>query len=55
MDCFYDYDGVVRLPYGGSTAEVVTHWAEMPVLPGTDMRHMAGDSVGPALRAVGID
>jgi hypothetical protein len=55
MDCFYDADGIVRLPYGGPTAEVVTHWAEMPVLPGTAVRHMTGDDVGAALRAVGID
>jgi hypothetical protein len=55
MDCFYDSDGIVRLPLGGSTAEVVTHWAEMPVLPGTDVRHITGDEVDPALRAVAIE
>ncbi|WP_329392919.1 amine oxidase [Streptomyces lydicus] len=33
-DCFVDSDGVVRLPHGLPSAETVTHWAELPTLPG---------------------
>lgn len=33
-DCFVDSDGIVRLPYGLASAETVTHWAELPTLPG---------------------
>jgi hypothetical protein len=51
-NCFFDSDAVVRLPVGGSTEEVVTHWAAMPNLPGTNTWRLIGDGVGPALRAV---
>ncbi len=51
-DCFVDSDGVVRRPLGGSTDELVTHWAELPNLPGADVSQIIGDGVRPALRAV---
>ncbi|MFJ8934348.1 AQJ64_40280 family protein [Streptomyces sp. NPDC102365] len=52
-NCFYDSDGVVRFPINGpSSEEVVTHWAEMPNLPGTDVERILGGGVGPAIRAV---
>lgn len=52
-NCFYDADGVVRFPLAGPTCEeVVTHWALMPNLPGTDARRVSGDGVRPAVRAV---
>lgn len=55
-NCFYDSDGVVRLP-GDTPAdgEVVTHWAEMPTLPGTNVARIFGDDVRPALRAAASD
>jgi hypothetical protein len=33
-DCFVDFDGIIRLPYGRPSAESVTHWAYLPTLPG---------------------
>jgi hypothetical protein len=54
-NCFFDSDGVVRLPVGGTTDEVVTHWTEMPNLPGADTNRIIGDGVRPALRAVSVD
>jgi len=52
-NCFYDSDGVIRFPVGRPTdEEVVTHWAEMPNLPGLDVQRVFGDDVRPALRAV---
>jgi hypothetical protein len=53
-NCFYDSDGVIRFPVGRPTdgEEVVTHWTEMPTLPGTNARRIIGDDVRPALRAV---
>ncbi|MFE2499079.1 AQJ64_40280 family protein [Streptomyces scopuliridis] len=33
-ESFVDSDGIVRLPYGLTCAETVTHWAELPTLPG---------------------
>jgi len=51
-NCFYDSDGVVRLPVGRPTDdEIVTHWAEMPDLPGTNTQRIFGDDVHLALRA----
>ncbi|PJN35802.1 amine oxidase [Streptomyces sp. CB02959] len=38
-DCFVESDGVVRLPYGLASVETVTHWAELPTLPG-GMTHL---------------
>jgi hypothetical protein len=49
-DCFVDSDGIVRLPYGQASAETVTHWAELPTLPG-GMTHMVlGEDAQTALR-----
>jgi hypothetical protein len=53
-DCFVDADEVVRHPHGGSTDEVVTHWAELPDLPGTDVSRIIGGEVRSALRAVSV-
>jgi hypothetical protein len=49
-DCFVDSDGIVRLPYGLTSAETVTHWAELPTLPGGMTHAVLGDDVRPALR-----
>ena len=50
-DCFVDSDGVVRLPYGLGSAETVTHWAELPTLPGEmTTRAVLGEGVQAALR-----
>jgi hypothetical protein len=50
-NCFVDADYVVRDPLGGSTDELVTHWAYLPTLPGTDVHRLLGDDVQPAIRA----
>jgi hypothetical protein len=51
-NCFYDSDDVIRFPVGRPTdGEVVTHWATMPNLPGTNARRILGEDVRPALRA----
>ncbi|KAA6224000.1 amine oxidase [Streptomyces albofaciens JCM 4342] len=51
-DCFVDSDRVVRLPYGRGRpcAEPVTHWAELPALPGMTVHHVLGDGVEAALQ-----
>jgi len=50
-DCFVDSDGVVRLPYGLGSAEAVTHWAELPTLPGgMATRAVLGEGVQAALQ-----
>ncbi|SHM79446.1 AQJ64_40280 family protein [Streptomyces yunnanensis] len=49
-DCFVDSDGVVRLPYGLASDETVTHWAELPTLPGGMTRLVLGEGVQPALQ-----
>lgn len=50
-DCFVDSDGVVRLPYGLDSAETVTHWAELPTLPGEmTTRAVLGEGVQAALQ-----
>ncbi|TDC70600.1 AQJ64_40280 family protein [Streptomyces hainanensis] len=49
-DCFVDSDGVVRLPYGLASAETVTHWTELPVLPGGTTHVALGEDVRSALR-----
>ncbi|MFC9739979.1 AQJ64_40280 family protein [Streptomyces noursei] len=49
-DCFVDSDGIVRLPHGLASAETVTHWAELPVLPGQQTHIALGGDVQPALR-----
>ncbi|MFE7583568.1 AQJ64_40280 family protein [Streptomyces gardneri] len=49
-DCFVDSDGVVRLPYGLASAETVTHWAELPTLPGRMTHAVLGEDVPSALR-----
>ncbi|MCX4811413.1 amine oxidase [Streptomyces sp. NBC_01239] len=51
-DCFVDSDGVVRLPYGLDSAETVTHWAELPTLPGgLTARAVLGEGVPAALHS----
>ncbi|MFV2175523.1 AQJ64_40280 family protein [Actinomadura sp. LOL_016] len=42
-DCFVDSDDVVRLPYGRDCDEPITHWAELPTLPGTTEHHLMGE------------
>ncbi|MGW9497829.1 AQJ64_40280 family protein [Streptomyces prasinus] len=49
-DCFVDSDGIVRLPYGLAGEETVTHWAELPVLPGGTTHMVFGEDVQAALR-----
>lgn len=49
-DCFVDSDGVVRLPHGRAGSETVTHWAELPALPGRKTHILLGEDVPPALR-----
>ena len=52
-DCFVDSDRVVRLPYGpaGAETETVTHWAELPTLPGgLTTRAVLGTDVPAALQ-----
>ena len=50
-DCFVDSDGVVRLAYGLGSAETVTHWAELPTLPGEmTTRAVLGEGVQAALQ-----
>lgn len=48
--CFVDSDEVVRFPYDRDSDDSVTHWAELPTLPGTDTHFLGGQDVGPALR-----
>ena len=47
-DCFVDSDSVVRFASG--SAEVVTHWAELPSLPGLTVHRTLGDDARTALR-----
>ncbi|OKJ25184.1 AQJ64_40280 family protein [Streptomyces sp. CB01580] len=49
-DCFVDSDGVVRLPYGQDSDETVTHWAELPTLPGGTTHLVLGEGVPSALQ-----
>nr|WP_205825960.1 AQJ64_40280 family protein [Microbispora catharanthi] len=48
-DCFVDSDGVVRLPYGRDgddpqdCDDPITHWAELPTLPGTTVHYLVGE------------
>jgi hypothetical protein len=49
-DCFVDSDGVVRLPYGLASEETVTHWAELPTLPGGMTHGVLGEDVQSALQ-----
>jgi hypothetical protein len=50
-NCFIDADQVPRQPYGddAATDEQITHWAELPVLPGTSEREIRGARVGEIL------
>jgi hypothetical protein len=50
-DCFVDSDGIVRLPYGLASEETVTHWAELPTLPGGTTHFRLGEAVQPALQS----
>ncbi|WP_203605528.1 AQJ64_40280 family protein [Streptomyces sp. SID8014] len=49
-DCFVDSDEVIRFPYDPESDDSVTHWAELPTLPGTKTHFLGGDDVAPALR-----
>ena len=49
-DCFVDYDGVIRMPHGGSSAETVTHWAALPPLPGMTVHSTLGEDAQTAVR-----
>ncbi|GGV81386.1 AQJ64_40280 family protein [Streptomyces griseoloalbus] len=49
-DCFVDSDGFVRLPYGLAGDDTVTHWAELPTLPGRTTHLVLGEDVQPALQ-----
>lgn len=49
-DCFVDSDRVVRLPFGRPCAEPVTHWAELPALPGHAVHGIMGEAARPALQ-----
>ncbi|MFJ6605072.1 AQJ64_40280 family protein [Streptomyces lydicus] len=49
-DCFVDSDGIVRLPHGLASAETVTHWAELPTLPGGTTHLVLGKGVQSALQ-----
>ncbi|WP_030542193.1 AQJ64_40280 family protein [Streptomyces albus] len=48
-NCFVDSDGYVRLPYGLADNDTVTHWAELPTLPGMTTHLVLGEDVQPAL------
>ncbi|RZD89362.1 amine oxidase [Streptomyces albidoflavus] len=48
--CFVDSDEVVRLPYDRDSDDSVTHWAELPTLPGMETHFLGGQDVEPALR-----
>ncbi|MEU6438933.1 AQJ64_40280 family protein [Streptomyces sp. NPDC047046] len=49
-DCFIDSDRVVRFPYSPDSDDSVTHWAELPTLPGQATHYLSGEDVRPALR-----
>ncbi|MEK8142858.1 AQJ64_40280 family protein [Streptomyces sp. M10(2022)] len=49
-DCFVDSDDVVRFSYDPSSRDSVTHWTELPTLPGGTAHFLAGEDVRPALR-----
>jgi hypothetical protein len=51
-DCFVDSDGIVRLPYCRTSAETVTHWAELPTLPGGTTHVVLGEDARTALQNV---
>ncbi|MFJ8545885.1 AQJ64_40280 family protein [Streptomyces sp. NPDC093586] len=50
-DCFVDSDGIVRLPYGLADDDTVTHWAELPTLPGRTTHLVLGEDVQSALQS----
>lgn len=49
-DCFVDFDGIIRLPYGRPHAESVTHWVYLPTLPGMTVHSTLGQDAQTALR-----
>lgn len=53
LDRYLDADRVVRRVLGaeGDEDEVVTHWAEMPTLPGIGALELTGAAVAAALAA----
>ncbi|WP_250290629.1 AQJ64_40280 family protein [Streptomyces atroolivaceus] len=52
QNCFVDSDGIVRLPYGLTSAETVTYWAELPTLPGGTTHVLLGKDAHAALQTV---
>lgn len=50
-NCFVDSDGYVRLPYGLADDDTVTHWTELPTLPGRTTPLVLGEDVQPALQS----
>jgi hypothetical protein len=54
-DCFVDSDGIVRPPYGRDRDDPqgpddpqycddpISHWAELPTLPGTNVHYLVGE------------
>ncbi|WP_033319529.1 AQJ64_40280 family protein [Streptomyces yerevanensis] len=50
-DCFVDSDRYVHLPYGLTDDDTVTHWAELPTLPGKTTHLVLGEDVQPALQS----
>ncbi|QFG21536.1 AQJ64_40280 family protein [Actinomadura sp. WMMB 499] len=48
-DCFVDSDRIVRFPSGRGTDDPVTHWAELPTLPGTSVHYTVGEEAETAL------
>lgn len=50
-NCFVDSDEVVRLPHGLGSEETVTHWAELPTLPGGTTHAVLGKGVQRALQS----
>jgi hypothetical protein len=50
-DCFVDSDGIVRRPHHLADDDTVTHWAELPTLPGRTTHLVLGEDVQPALRS----
>ena len=49
-NCFIDSDRVVRTPYGSPGDDSVTHWAELPALPGMTVDTVRGEEARTALR-----
>ncbi|GGL00929.1 AQJ64_40280 family protein [Streptomyces flaveus] len=50
-DCFVDSDRIVHVPYSLADDNTVTHWAELPTLPGKTTHIVLGEDVQPALQS----